>query len=91
MPVELVGRAMAEDAIAFHTHAEHTTIKEFVADNNTIRRLAQPKVVCYTTVSSVHMSHTHACTHTYAHTHAHTLQVSSSASPQATEQTQNED
>ena len=44
--VELVGRAMAEDAIAYHTADEKPTA-ELVANNNAIRHLAQPKVYYY--------------------------------------------
>ena len=46
IPVEVVGRAMAEDAVAYHTASdqEKETRKQLVADNTAIHRLAQPKV-----------------------------------------------
>ena len=44
LPVETVGRAMAEDAIAYHTSATEGKATELVANNSAIRRLAQPKV-----------------------------------------------
>ena len=70
--MELVGRAMAEDAIAFHTSADQET-KELVADNSIIRRLAQPKVVCNTAVFPAHIciimntTHTHTVLSMYSH------------------------
>ena len=42
-PVEVVGRAMAEDALAYHT-AEVKPSEELVANTRAIRRLGQPKV-----------------------------------------------
>ena len=42
-PVEVVGRAMAEDALAYHT-AEVKPSEELVANTRAIRNLGQPKV-----------------------------------------------
>lgn len=43
--MESVGRAMAEDAIAYHISATEEKATELVANNSAIRRLAQPKVL----------------------------------------------